>query len=335
MNLDSIFKRFSETCALVIGDLMIDAYSWGKVNRISPEAPVPIVSITKKENRLGGAGNVALNLISLGAKTILCSVIGNDSVGQELLELLNSHNLDRDSVFLSQSRQTTIKERIISSGQHLLRVDTEDSHPLDTSEEIHLWNIIERQLNEQKVDVVVFEDYDKGCITPLIISKTVDLCLKKGIPTIVDPKKRNFLQYKNVTLFKPNLKELKEGLRLEELTEKTIELAKMGSEQLVSQFGIQKTLITLSENGVIVYDGKSHTHIKAHVREIADVSGAGDTVVSVAALCLAQNLDLVTIGSLSNLAGGLVCEHVGVVPIDKEELLSEAILMQADKKGQN
>lgn len=334
MNINNLFEKFTETHALVIGDLMIDAYSWGKVNRISPEAPVPIVNITKREHRLGGAGNVALNLISLGAKTTLCSVVGKDYSGGQILDLMQEKKLNTNGILSSARRRTTIKERIISNGQQLLRVDSEDTHMLSQEEESEFWALIEKLLQE-KVDVVVFEDYDKGCITPNIIAKTVDYCQKKGIPTVVDPKKRNFLQYKNVTLFKPNLKELKEGLKLEDTAEHPKKIAEIGSEQLVSQFGIKNTLITLSENGVVVFDGKNHTHIKAHVREIADVSGAGDTVVSVAALCLAQHIDLPSIGALSNLAGGLVCEHIGVVPIDKEELLNEAIFLDADKTGQH
>jgi rfaE bifunctional protein kinase chain/domain len=325
MDIKKIFERFQNTQLLVIGDLMVDAYTWGKVNRISPEAPVQIVNVTKKERRLGGAGNVVLNLLALGAKPILCSVVGNDQNGMDLKHDFEKKSLNTSGLILSNKRITTIKERIIADGQHLLRVDTEDVHPLLEDEEILLLRNIEHILDNAKIDVVIFEDYDKGCITKNVIDYTVELCNHKKIPTIVDPKKRNFCNYKYVTIFKPNLKELKEGLKLDETVQDPIETAKIGSKILVSKFGIQNTLVTLSENGVLTYDGKEYTHIKAHVREIADVSGAGDTVVSVAALCLAQNLKLNEIGILSNLAGGLVCEHVGVVPINKQDLYDEAI----------
>ena len=188
-----------------------------------------------------------------------------------------------------------------------------------------LFQKIKKIITSKKIDVVVFEDYDKGVITTSLIKDVVELCNEKNIPTTVDPKKRNFLDYKNVTLFKPNLKELKEGLNIE-IDAKKISEIKKAIQLLNKNLNSLITLITLSENGIYSYSKNQQLHIPAHIRTIADVSGAGDTVISVAALCLALKQDEETIAKIANLAGGLVCEKVGVVPIDKKILLSESLL---------
>lgn len=327
-HLIQMIERFKDMKVLIIGDVMMDSYLWGQVDRISPEAPVPVVALRTRENRLGGAANVALNIQSLGATPLLCSVIGNDTKGEQLLQLLEKQNMVSEGIFRSDKRLTTVKFRIMGNNAQLLRVDEESEHNLDSEEFFQLFQRIEAQIEERKVDVVIFEDYDKGVISPELIEKVVSLANKRRIPVVVDPKKKNFWSYHHVTLFKPNLKELREGLKLEEEL-RTIEKIDEAAGLLHQKLGAEMILATLSDKG-IYYRRQSqgqvvlHGHYPAQLRKISDVSGAGDTVVSVAALSLAAGMPLQLIAWLANLAGGIVCEYAGVVPIDKQQLLSEA-----------
>jgi rfaE bifunctional protein kinase chain/domain len=328
MSLDSIFENFDTLTALVIGDVMIDSYLWGKVDRISPEAPVPVVSLKNRESRLGGAANVALNLKSLGAKTIMCSVVGNDKESETLIQMFEEQNIDVRGIIHSKDRPTTIKHRILAGSQHLLRIDSETTKPISDAQSNQLINKVKELALE--ADVIIFEDYDKGVLNEKVISELIDFANQNNIPTIIDPKKRNFWSYKNATLFKPNLKELQEGLgrnidvrdtNLDNLSESDIAIA-VG--QLAQKMQLKSVLITLSEHGVYIANETESHKIHAHKREISDVSGAGDTVVSIAGLCMALKLPLRTVAELANLGGGLVCESLGVVPIDKLLFKQEA-----------
>lgn len=323
-NIKKIFSDFNKLRVLIIGDVMIDSYVWGKVERISPEAPVPVVTVQKKENRLGGAANVALNVQAMGAIPILCSVIGDEINGNLFTELLKQQGLSSEGIIKSKSRNTTVKTRVIGNNHQLVRVDEETGNDITTKETQLLLQRIMDILNKKKIDVVIFEDYDKGVITATFIDKVIQETQRKNIPVAVDPKKKNFMHYKNVTLMKPNLRELQQGLKLDfEYT--NTEALKNAVKTLQKKNNINMALITLSEMGVLLSVGSVQKLIPAHIRNIADVSGAGDTVISIAALCLALNLSPEFIATLSNLAGGLVCEKVGVVPVDKEQLLQEAI----------
>lgn len=315
-------KRFSELTALIIGDVMIDSYLWGKTDRISPEAPVPVVDVSHRENRMGGAANVAMNVQKLGAKPILCTVIGADEMALIYNDLLEEEGLEALGVINSSKRKTTQKTRIISENQQLLRVDEETISPLEPEDEIRLIEKTEECIVRLKPDVIIFEDYNKGICTPKIIHEVQALALKHQIPTSVDPKKANFFEYKNATLFKPNLKEFIEGLKLSS-TPETHEQWIQNIHDLRQQINHTYTLVTLSEKGVLIESKDDFTILPAHVRNIADVSGAGDTVISVASLCLALKINPKAMADLANLAGGLVCEKVGVVPITQEQLISE------------
>ncbi|MFN0033368.1 MAG: bifunctional heptose 7-phosphate kinase/heptose 1-phosphate adenyltransferase [Flavobacteriales bacterium] len=322
---EQLFEKFNTLTALIVGDVMIDAYYWGNVNRISPEAPVPVVHVTQKENRLGGAANVALNVKNLGAKAIICSVVGDGSKGDIFRTTLKSNGFTTEGLIDSPERQTTVKTRIISQGQHLLRVDEEMTSPLSATEERHLMDCITSIVSNQKIDIIIFEDYNKGVLTEKVISTVIELARSKNIPTAVDPKKENFFAYKHCTLFKPNLKELREGLKAD-FDKHNNDALRASIVQLEERLKNEITMVTLSELGVIMKKGKDFLHLPAHERSILDVSGAGDTVISVASLALAAGGDVETITTLANIAGGLVCEHVGVVPVDKAQLLSEASL---------
>lgn len=322
--LSRIFTGFNKKNILIIGDVMVDAYLWGHVERISPEAPVPIVSVEKRENRLGGAANVGLNIRSLGANAILCSVIGNDVKGNEFLELLERGKLSTAGIIQSNKRITTTKFRVIGNNTQMLRVDEEITANLEKEEVVLLQDSINKMLNNKTIDAIIFQDYDKGTINEQLISSVVETANNKNIPVIVDPKKKNFLHYKNVTLFKPNLKEIKEGLNINFDVNKPEELKKAVS-KLQEVLKTKMVLNTLSENGVFIQWASGSEIIPAHYRTIVDVSGAGDTVISVAALCLAMDMEATDLAALANLAGGIVCEEVGVVPVNKTKLQDEAI----------
>lgn len=318
---NEIFQGFDRLQVLVIGDLMIDAYTWGKVSRISPEAPVPVVQVIKKEARLGGAGNVVMNIASLGAKPWVVSVVGDDEAGTQLKFLLEKEGISLSGIVEEKGRITSIKERIIAGSQQLLRVDSETDKSVQLASSQALLEKVKACIKE--VDVIIFEDYDKGVLNEQFIQEVITLARKQGIPTVVDPKKRNFFNYRGATLFKPNLHELRDGLGLfpEDLEgQKLLETV----HQFKESQGFDGVFVTLSERGVLMDLGQDQVRIPAHIRQIADVSGAGDTVISIAACALALGLPARHIASLANLGGGLVCESLGVVPIDKELLKKEA-----------
>jgi rfaE bifunctional protein kinase chain/domain len=316
-----IINGFSKKRVLIIGDLMLDRYIWGTIDRTSPEAPVPVVTVRKHDARPGGAGNVTLNISSLGATPILCALIGNDKAGDTLKESFQRQSISTEGLIVSSTRPTTEKTRVIAQDHHIVRIDEEMDGLPSPEEEKQILDRIEKLL--PSADVIIFQDYDKGVLSENIITKTVALARAKGIPTVVDPKKRNIQHYKGVTLFKPNLKELRDGLKekVDPTSDKQVSDAVSKLKTTLSAFGV---MTTLSEHGVYIdYDGQQ-ARLPAHVRQITDVSGAGDTVVAVAALCVAMKLNAMQVAAYSNLAGGLVCQHVGVVPIDREEFLREA-----------
>jgi rfaE bifunctional protein kinase chain/domain len=322
MTVQDAFAKFNQLRIAVIGDVMVDAYIRGKVARMSPEAPVPIVSNAKKEDRLGGAANVALNLVALGVKTQLFSVIGDDDAGTTLEDLLKSENIGSGMV-KSADRLTTIKTRIIGNNQHILRVDTEQTNEITLAEENLLIEALKTAI-ENGLDAIIFEDYNKGVLSERVITAIIALAKEKNIITSVDPKKTNFFNFKGVTLFKPNLKELKEGLgrdfRFEEF-----ELFEQAVIDLEAELNNEMTFVTLSEYGVYIKKGIERKLLPAHFRNIADVSGAGDTVIAVATACLAAGMNPQEMANIANLAGGLVCEMSGVVAIDKKMLLDEVV----------
>jgi rfaE bifunctional protein kinase chain/domain len=263
------------------------------------------------ENRLGGAANVALNLKALGATPILCSVIGKDREGAKFLEILAENELMADGIFQSEERQTTVKSRVIAGNQHLLRMDREDIHDLSAKEAAEMWDGLQVLFKNQEIDVVLLQDYNKGVLTKSVIHIVMAMANQYDIPTVVDPKFTNFWAYQNVTLFKPNLKEIEAALQ----RKVTPDLDNLKQ-------------AALSEKGIFVDDGEETIIIPTHPRSIADVCGAGDTVVSVAALGLALELDIQLIAKMANLAGGQVCEKIGVATVDKVALEMEMVVLK-------
>lgn len=316
--INTFLKKNTSLQILVIGDLMVDQYLWGKMDRISPEAPVPIVDIQQRERRLGGAANAALNLQALGAKSFLCGVIGSDIQGEFLLQSGREQGLDMSLVMTQVARKTTQKTRIICSGQQVLRVDDEVRDQIPDHLADPIWDLLAPRLHT--FDGIVFSDYDKGFLSKSLIQKIIQAANAAGIPTMVDPKFRNFWAYEGCTLFKPNLKELNEGLgsSLQKNDFKAIEHA---IKQLQDRMPHQDSLITLSEYGILLVEKTGRIqHFPAYRREIVDVSGAGDAVMAVAALGIAGGFSVAEAAQLANIAGGLVCEEVGVSPILPERL---------------
>ena len=323
-DIQSLFTSFTTTKIGVVGDIMLDTYWWGVVDRISPEAPVPIVALQRKETRVGGAANVALNLRALGAPTTLFSVIGKDAEGTELASLLNKEGINTSYIHESETRVTTNKVRIMGRNQQMMRLDHEHTNDITAEQEAALLAGFYKYVETEKPSLIILEDYNKGVLTPNIITSVIDYCNAKGIPTAVDPKQKNFLAYKNCTLFKPNLKEVKEGLKI---TIGDITVQNMNKVHTALNESLQNAIsfITLSEHGVYFSDGEAQKLIPTHIRNISDVSGAGDTVIAVASLVYASSKNMLLAAEISNIAGGMVCELVGTAPINKNDLAAEVV----------
>lgn len=322
MDFDKLFRDIAQLKVAVVGDVMLDTYWWGKVDRISPEAPVPVVAVSKREQRIGGAGNVALNVCSLGATVSMVSVIGNDEDGKLLTGLLQNHAINTEHLVKSDERITTNKIRIISRNQHMMRLDAEHTNDLKLQDEEKLLTAFASLITTNKPDVVILEDYNKGVLTESCIKNIIALCVEHDIITAVDPKRKNFFTYKGVDIFKPNLKEVKEGLNIisDEVSEAALKNIHAELEEKL-QHGA--SFITLSEKGVFYQQQNNAALIPTHIRSIADVSGAGDTVIAVASLVYAATKNIKLMAEIANIAGGLVCEEVGTVAIDKSKLLQE------------
>ncbi len=319
---DNLFSHFGNIRAAVIGDAMVDAYLWGSVERISPEAPVPVVTLQKQENRPGGAANVASNLRALGASVDLYTVSGDDPAAGLLCNMLDTLGISSKGVLRSKTRITTTKSRIICRSQQMLRLDQEVTGDLIADDEIDFLNMVLSGLETNRPDVVILQDYNKGVLTSHVIQQLIAKSGVLSIPTCVDPKSRNFFAYSGATVFKPNMKEVREALHLP-LVEATEESLEEIHETLNQKLGHQVTFITLSEQGVFYKDSRQGAIVPSHMRNISDVSGAGDTVIATAGLVWAATKNARLMAEIANLAGGLVCEEVGVVPVDKQRLLSE------------
>ena len=310
--LDTIFSGFSSKRIMVVGDLMMDEYLIGQVSRISPEAPVPVVEISKETYRLGGAANVGLNIASLGLEPIMVGIIGNDVAGNKLLQRFKKMNIRADGVVKIEGRPTTVKTRIIGDSQHIARVDREQSTYLTIEEEQRLRHVSDEIL--ERVDAVILEDYNKGVLTENLISFIINRANEKGKIITVDPKFKNFLKFQNVTLFKPNIKETEEALAIKIANDHDLISA---GKDLMKNLQSKSVLITRGANGMSLFekDGRI-THVESRVRKVADVSGAGDTVISTLTAALVAGATFQEAATIANYAAGIVCEYVGIVPIE-------------------
>ena len=325
MNINEYVKTieaFAHENVLVVGDVMLDTYLWGEAERISPEAPVPVVRVRERQTRLGGAANVAGNIISLGAKAFLASVIGDDKDGEAFCQIANSRGIVTSAILKSEERRTTRKSRVFSSNQQIVRFDEEETRPIGAETENELLSRIRELLKASRIGVIVLQDYNKGVLTARLIREILQIAKESNIPTAVDPKKENFFAYEGCSLFKPNWREVLENIIIDN-SESMVEKLKVAAGEIFSQLKVETVLITLASEGVFVSDRSGHETISAHKRNVADVSGAGDTVISVAALALTQEIGKSEMARLANFAGGLVCEEPGVVQVTREKLISE------------
>ncbi len=317
----NIIEKFKDSKVIVLGDVMLDKYLSGKIERISPEAPVPIVSLQEREARLGGAANVALSLEALEADPILFSVVGDDENGGIIKDLLTDYNISADHLITSPHRKTTVKSRILASNQQILRVDEEDTHALHAEIEEKLLRTLMEFIMNNEVAVIIFQDYNKGVLSSNLIKQVISVAKSNHIPTVVDPKKDNFWSYVGVTCFKPNLKEIKDALLMD--IKPTSESLKEVHKALHKKLKNEISLVTLSEHGIFYGTNDNHHLIPTKTRKIVDVCGAGDAVVAIVSLSIAHKVNPLTICKLGNMAGGQVCESVGVVPVEKSKLCRE------------
>ena len=325
-NFEKVFQDFTKLKVVVIGDVMLDTYWLGNVDRISPEAPVPVVAVSKREQRIGGAGNVALNIAALGSKVNMISVLGKDEDGGQLTKLLEENKIGTGYLVHSEHRITTNKIRIISRNQHMMRLDAELADDMKPDDEDRLLYAFENCIAAEDPDVVILEDYNKGVLTEAVIKQITSLCKKHKILSAVDPKRKNFFAYKDVDIFKPNLKEVEDGLNMlrEDIN---ISVLKDMHLQLQEKLKHRISLITLSEKGVFYQTENEAAIIPTHIRSIADVSGAGDTVIAIASLVYAATSDVKLMAEMANIAGGLVCEEVGTVAIDRDKFIAECVAL--------
>jgi len=314
-----IVSAFATKKIVIIGDIMIDEYLSGKVSRISPEAPVPVVEIDHETLRFGGAANVAWNLKTLGCEPLLVGLIGKDRMADNLIELMKNSNLANDGLVQSQTRPTTVKTRIIGDNQHIARVDKEITEPANDQEQVSIKKRIATLISQ--ADGVILQDYNKGVLTRDIISYVIDLSIARGLHISVDPKFTNFMNYKNATIFKPNIKEAQQATAKKFGNDTEVELAGF---ELLKKLNAESVLLTRGHKGLSLFEkDKSVIHIPTQARKVADVSGAGDTVISTITAACIGGASKHEAAILSNVAAGVVVEEVGIVPIYKEKLLSQ------------
>jgi len=326
----AIHSGFGGRQVLVVGDLMLDRYLWGEVQRISPEAPVPVVRLARRSQTAGGAANVARNLAALGLKVQVAGVTGADAGRDDLLAALAADGIDSQAVMTSQHRATTIKTRVIGNHQQMLRIDEESGEPLRALEEQALLAALAPLLSE--ASALVLSDYAKGVLTPGLCHDLIARARARGLPVLVDPKGRDFSKYTGASLMTPNRAELAlaRGVSRADLA-----ALLTAATQVRRDFDLDLLVLTLSELGLALVDGTGSRRIPALAREVFDVSGAGDTVIATFAAGLASGLGVTDTAHLANLAAGVVVGKVGTVPISRSELLAavsgEAAMEQADK----
>jgi rfaE bifunctional protein kinase chain/domain len=319
--LNDLKKNFDGKRIAVVGDMMLDGYFWGDVKRISPEAPVPVLEVEDEFFRFGGAANVALNIFTLGGIPIPVGVIGKDNYGSIFSSLLNERKINSEGIIIDEERPTTTKTRVIANSQHVVRIDKESKAYINEKIEQKLLSYIQNEI--AGLDGIILQDYNKGILTPSLISKIIALAKSKNILITVDPKFDNFFEYKNVTVFKPNRKETETVLGIRIKDDKDISSA---GRNLLQKLNSEYVLLTLGEGGIAVFEkGDKERRMPTKARKVADVSGAGDTVIATLTIGLAAGANIYEACFLANYAAGVVCGEVGIVPIEKE-LLFDTVL---------
>jgi len=308
-----LFDAFSGKTVMVIGDLMLDRYFWGKVTRISPEAPVPVVEIDSESSRLGGAANVSHNVLSLGAKAVPVGIVGSDAEGDLLRRMFRERGFPTEGILTDAGRATTVKTRVIAHHQHVVRTDREVRDAISKAMQDRLLEFFESRLDG--LDGIILEDYNKGLLVPEFIVRVVKRAQEKRKMVFVDPKYDHFFDYRGVTLFKPNLKETSDRLGLRLNTEAALHGA---IQTLLERLDCRCVLITLGEQGMMLQErGRAVMKVPTRAVKVHDVSGAGDTVIAVMAVVMTAGGTMEEAAVIANHAAGIVCGEVGIVPVDR------------------
>lgn len=311
-----VLENARDKTIAVIGDVMLDRYFWGSVSRISPEAPVPVIDIEKESFHLGGAANVAKNLKTLGLNPILCGILGNDNSGKRFIEIANEDGINPDGLFTDINRPTIVKTRIIGNNQHIARLDREVRNAIPLEGTQHILNTL---INQENLHGIIFEDYDKGSITSELIEVILEFASKKNIPVYVDPKKKHFFNYKNVCVFKPNRKEAANALEMNVSNEADIQEA---GKKILNELHCENLLLTLGSQGMMLFESNGEiSSVPTKARNVADVSGAGDTAIATLAAAMSGGANIKEAAEMANFASGVVCESPGIVAIKKDELI--------------
>jgi rfaE bifunctional protein kinase chain/domain len=324
VRIKKLFGQFRGKRIGVVGDMMLDRYYWGTISRISPEAPVPVVEVESQSTRLGGAANVANNIASLGGVPLMIGVIGDDNGGKRLRSLVEEAGFPTSGLIVDKSRPTTTKTRVIAHSQHVVRIDQEVKDDIGNEAQEEILGTLRKELSN--LDAIILEDYNKGVIVKNLIHEISAIARKARKPVTVDPKFNNFFEYKNVTVFKPNRKETEEALgrRLADL--RSIEEAGW---DLMKRLETDNVLLTLGERGMSLFErGGEVTHVSTRAKHVADVSGAGDTVISTLTMAIVAGATVREASALANIAGGVVCGEVGIVPIQPQSLLNAVLETQ-------
>lgn len=310
-------ENFTNQTIMVIGDLMLDHYLWGQVSRISPEAPVPVVDIEDETFRLGGAANVSYNIQTLKAKALPIGVVGDDVHGEKILSIFKENEFNTDGIFISDDRSTTIKSRIIAHNQHVVRTDRECREFIPDNLQLKILDYIRKNINA--CSAIIFEDYNKGLLNPDFIQKVIGIATEHQKMIFVDPKYDNFFDFKNVTVFKPNKKELSDRLGMRITNQESLEKA---CEKLSQRLNCQYLLVTLGSEGMALYEsGNPLKQVPTRAIQVHDVSGAGDTVISTMAVSMSSGASVEEAANIANHAAGVVVGEVGIVPIELEKLV--------------
>ncbi|MDD2424070.1 MAG: D-glycero-beta-D-manno-heptose-7-phosphate kinase [Candidatus Cloacimonetes bacterium] len=313
-----LIKKIWRKKVIVLGDMMLDSYQWGKVDRISPEAPVPIIAIDKEEFRLGGAANVALNLAALGAQAYPIGVVGSGPNAKILRKLFKQHKLDVDGMISEKGRKTTIKTRILAVNQQVVRIDIEDSSWISQDTENEVLSKITAQI--KTADLMIIEDYNKGLLSERLISETLKLCKEHNVPVAVDPKQKNFFAYQEVDIFKPNYLELQNNLGVKFESEEDFFAGAAKSLELLK---CKYLVVTHGAKGMYIFSTGSPTqHLPTFAREVYDVSGAGDTVISALALAYSTGAEIKQAAAFANHAAAVVCGKLGTATANSQEILA-------------
>ena len=327
--LSELLKKLDGKRIAVVGDVMLDRYLWGSVVRISPEAPVPVVEIGSESARLGGAANVASNIKSLGGKPLLFSVVGDDDHGRKFLELMEEARFSASGIFIDRDRPTTVKTRVIAHDQHVVRVDRETKQEIAPMHQKKILELLQKEIDS--IDAIILEDYNKGALAKELIPQLIALACAHDKIITVDPKFDNFFEFRRVTSFKPNRKEVEEVLGVRVTDDASVERV---GRILVDRLQAKSVLLTRGEEGMSLFEEDGTvTHVATRARRIADVSGAGDTVISTLTISLTGGATFMEAATLANYAGAVVCGEVGIVPVERDALF-RSVLGRSDHTPQ-